>query len=179
MAVDPLTILDLSVITNWQEVLPDEYRIKYLNDNLVRPIDVSELKLLSGATVDERAQKFLNSYGVGVYRELPFWDSVVIGTNIDRDMVICVAFAESTLGQYLATNNNIGNVGNNDRGDRIAYGTPYDGARLIAFTLNNQRLGNYHTIKQLSRYGNADGKIYASSPINWQTNVLKCLSKIK
>ena len=115
VAVDPLTILDLSVVTNWQEVLPDEYRIKYLNDNLVRPIDVSELKLISGVTVDERAQKFISSYGVGIYRELPFWDSAVAGTNIDRDMVICVAFAESTLGQYLSTDNNIGNVGNNDR----------------------------------------------------------------
>lgn len=50
---------------------------------------------------------------------------------------------------------------------------------MIALTLNNKYLGNYHTIKQLSRYGNADGKIYASSPINWQSNVQKCLSKIK
>lgn len=101
------------------------------------------------------------------------------GTNIDRDMVICVGFAESTLGQYLATSNNIGNVGNNDRGDRIAYNNPYYGARLIPLTLNNQYLGHYHTINQLSRYGNAEGKIYASSPINRQTNVLKCLSQIK
>jgi hypothetical protein len=45
--------------------------------------------------------------------------------------------------------------------------------------LNNSALGNYHTINQLSRYGNKDGKIYASSPINRQTNVLKCLSQIK
>jgi hypothetical protein len=44
--VDPLTILDLSVVTDWQNTLPDEYRIKYLNDQLVRPIDVSELKLI-------------------------------------------------------------------------------------------------------------------------------------
>jgi hypothetical protein len=103
----------------------------------------------------------------------------VAGTNIDRDMLICVAFAESTLGKYLSTNNNIGNVGNNDRGDRFAFGNTLAGARAIAHTLNNQHLGHYHTINQLSRYGNSDGKIYASSPINWQTNVLKCLSQIK
>jgi hypothetical protein len=53
------------------------------------------------------------------------------------------------------------------------------GARAIPLTLNNGYLGDYHTINQLSRYGNKDGKIYASSPINWQTNVLKCLSQIK
>jgi len=179
VAVDPLTILDLSVVTDWQNVLPDDYRIKYLNDQLVRPIDVSELKLIEWKTVDERAQKLLNGYWVGVYKELNFWNSVVEWTNIDRDVVICIWVAESTLGQYLTTSNNIWNVGNNDRWDRVAYDTPYAWARLIPLTLNNQHLGKYHTINQLSRYGNPDWKIYASSPINWQTNVMKCLSKIK
>ena len=179
VAIDPLTILDLSVVTDWQNTLPEDYRIKYLNDQLVRPIDVSELKLIEWKTVDERAQKLLNSYGVWVYRELDFWNSVVEWTNIDRDVVICIWVAESTLWQYLTTSNNIWNVGNNDRWDRVAYNTPYAGARLIPLTLNNQHLWWYHTINQLSRYGNADWKIYASSPINWQTNVMKCLSKIK
>ena len=179
VAVDPLTILDLSVVTNWENVLPEDYRIKYLNDQLVRPIDVSELKLIEWKTVDERAQKLLNWYGVGVYKELDFWNSVVDWTNIDRDVVICIWVAESTLGKYLTTSNNIWNVGNNDRWDRVAYDTPYAWARLIALTLNNQHLGKYHTINQLSRYWNPDWKIYASSPINWQTNVMKCLSKIK
>ena len=99
--------------------------------------------------------------GSGVYRDLDFWNSVVEWTNIDRDVVICIWVAESTLWKYLTTSNNIWNVGNNDRWDRIAYDTPY------------------HTINQLSRYGNAEWKIYASSPINRQTNVMKCLSKIK
>lgn len=179
VAIDPLTILDLSVVTDRQNTLPEDYRIKYLNDQLVRPIDVSELKLIEWKTVDERAQKLLNSYGVWVYKELDFWDSVVEWTNIDRDVVICIWVAESTLWKYLTTSNNIWNVGNNDRWDRVAYNTPYAGARLIALTLNNQYLWHYHTINQLSRYGNPDWKIYASSPINWQTNVMKCLSKIK
>ena len=179
VAIDPLTILDLSVVTDWQNTLPEDYRIKYLNDQLVRPIDVSELKLIEWKTVDERAQKLLNGYGVGVYKELDFWNSVVEWTNIDRDVVICIWVAESTLWKYLTTSNNIWNVGNNDRWDRIAYDTPYAWARLIPLTLNNQYLWGYHTINQLSRYGNAEWKIYASSPINRQTNVMKCLSKIK
>ena len=179
VAVDPLTILDLSVVTDWQNTLPDDYKIKYLNDQLVRPIDVSDLKIIEWKTVDERAQRLLNWYWVWVYKELDFWNSVVDWTNIDRDVVICIWVAESTLGKYLTTSNNIWNVGNNDRWDRVAYDTPYAGARLIPLTLNNQHLGKYHTINQLSRYGNPDWKIYASSPINWQTNVMKCLSKIK
>jgi hypothetical protein len=52
---------------------------------------------------------------VGIYKTLSFWDNAVAGLNVDRDMVICVAFAESTLGRYLSTDGNIGNVGNNDR----------------------------------------------------------------
>ena len=179
VAIDPLTILDLSVVTDWQNTLPEDYRIKYLSDQLIRPIDVSDLQIMEWGTVDERAQRLLNSYGVGVYKELNFWNSVVEWTNIDRDVVICIWVAESTLWRYLTTSNNIWNVGNNDRWDRVAYDTPYAGARLIPVTLNNQHLWWYHTINQLSRYGNPDWKIYASSPINWQTNVMKCLSKIK
>ena len=179
VAIDPLTILDLSVVTNRQNTLPEDYRIKYLNDQLIRPIDVSDLKIMEWKTVDERAQRLLNSYWVWVYRDLNFWESVVEWTNIDRDVVICIWVAESTLGQYLTTSNNIWNVGNNDRWDRVSYNTPYAGARVIPLTLNNQHLWHYHTINQLSRYGNSDWKIYASSPINWQTNVMKCLSKIK
>ena len=179
VAVDPLTLLDLSVVTDWQNTLPEDYRIKYLNDQLVRPINVSELKLIEWETVDERAQKFLNWYWVGVYKDLNFWESVVAGTNIDRDVVICIACAESTLWHYLTTDNNIWNVWNDDRWTRVNYSTPYWWARVIPLTLNNKYLWNYHTINQLSRYGNTDWKIYASSPINWQTNVMKCLSKIK
>ncbi|MCF7834447.1 peptidoglycan DD-metalloendopeptidase family protein [Candidatus Gracilibacteria bacterium] len=178
IAIDPLRELDLSVVGS-KNILPDEYRIKFLNDKYARPIDITNLKFASGDTKLERADDFLTRYGVGVYRELAFWEDAVKNTNIDRDVVICIAFAESTLGKYLSTSNNIGNVGNNDRGDRIGYGSAFAGARMIPLTLNNSYLGNYHTIKQLSRYGNEDGKIYASSPINRQTNVLKCLSQIK
>ena len=178
-AIDPLTVLDLSVVMDKDKVLPEEYKLKYFNDQYERPIDITKVSVLKGGTAEERTQRFLNSYAVGTYRNVDFWDQVVAGTNIDRDMVICIGFAESSLGKFLSTNNNIGNVGNNDRGDRIAYNNPFNWARLIALTLNNQYLGDYHTIKQLSRYGNEDGKIYASSPINWQSNVQKCLSKIK
>lgn len=178
IAIDPLTELDLSVVQN-KDVLPDQYLVKYLNDKYARPIDITNLEFASWDTQLERADNFLSKYGVWIYKELPFREDVVKDTNIDRDVAICIAFAESTLGKYLTTANNIWNVWNNDRGDRIGYGWAYAWARMIPLTLNNQFLGHYHTIKQLSRYGNEDGKIYASSPINRQTNVLKCLSQIK
>jgi len=178
VAIDPLQELDLSIVQN-KDVLPDQYLVKYLNDKYARPIDITNLEFSSGNTQLERADNFLTKYGVWIYKELAFREDVAKDTNIDRDVSICVAFAESTLWKYLTTSNNIWNVWNNDRGDRIGYGWAFAWARMIPLTLNNQFLWNYHTIKQLSRYGNEDGKIYASSPINRQTNVLKCLSQIK
>ena len=178
IAMDPFDILDASIVKD-QSVLPDGYQIKYLRDKYARPIDITSLQLMTGDTLLEREDQFLARYGVGIYRQVAFRDAVVKDTNIDKDMVICIAFAESTLGKYLSTNANIGNVGNNDRGDRVPFYSAYAWARAIPVTLNNGYLWDYHTINQLSRYGNKDGQIYASSPINWQTNVLKCLSQIK
>ena len=178
IAMDPFDILDASIVKD-KDVLPEGYQIKYLRDKYARPIDITDLKLMSWSTLAEREKQFLARYGVGIYRQVAFREDVVKDTNIDKDMVICIAFAESTLGHYLSTNANIGNVGNNDRWDRVPFTSAYAWARAIPLTLNNAYLWSYHTINQLSRYGNKDGKIYASSPINRQTNVLKCLSQIK
>lgn len=73
------------------------------------------VKSIEGSSVAERRENFLNKYGVSVYRDPQFWTDASDGTNIDVDVGICIAFAESTLGQNLTTSNNIGNVGNNDR----------------------------------------------------------------
>jgi len=178
IAVDPFTFLDASIVRE-KTALPDGYQIKYLRDKYARPIDITELTIMTGTNLTEREDQFLSRYGVGIYREVAFREDAAKGTNIDKDVMICIAFAESTLGKYLATSNNIGNVGNNDRWDRVPFYSALMWARSIALTLNNAFLWDYHTIKQLSRYGNKDGKIYASSPINRQTNVLKCLSQIK
>lgn len=178
VAIDPLKLLDLSVVVD-KDIIPSNYSIKYLNDKYARKIDISSLQLMTWETLMERADMFLSIYGVWIYKELAFWEDAVRWKNIDRDVAICIWFAESTLWRYLTTDNNIWNVWNNDRWDRVSMWSALAGARAIADTLNNQFLWHYHTIRQLSRYGNRDGMIYASSPINWQTNVTKCLSQIK
>ena len=178
VALNPLEFLDLSVVEN-KNVIPEQYSIKYLNDKYARTIDISEVKFATGDTVDDRAESFLNEYWVWAYRQLAFWEDAVANTQIDRDVVICIAFAESTLGRYLTTENNIWNVWNDDRWNRVSFSSALAWARSIADTLNNYYLWEYHTISQLSRYWNLEGKIYASSPINWQRNVTKCLSQIK
>jgi len=61
--------------------------------------------------------------------------------GIDPDLLVCIAFADSGLGNDLTTDYNYGNVGNNDRGDRVAYDNVTDGVAAIAEVLNNQYLG--------------------------------------
>jgi len=112
--MDPFDILDASIVKD-KDVLPEGYQIKYLRDKYARPIDITNLQLMTGETLAKRESQFLIRYGVGIYRQVAFREDVVKDTNIDKDMVICIAFAESTLGRYLSTNANIGNVGNNDR----------------------------------------------------------------
>ena len=114
IALDPFDILDASIVKD-KSVLPNGYQIKYLRDKYARAIDITDLKLMTGETLIKRESQFLTRYGVGIYKQVAFREDVVKGTNIDKDMVICIAFAESTLGHYLSTAGNIGNVGNNDR----------------------------------------------------------------
>lgn len=178
ISIDPFQIMDLSIIEN-KDIIPDEYNIKYLNDKYIRTIDVTDLTFLKWDTLEEREKNFLNSYGVWIYKDITFRNDVAKWTNIDEDVLICIAFSESTLGKYLSSENNVGNVGNDDSWNRIGYSSEKYWAKAIAYTLNNKYLWSYHTIKQLSRYGNEDGAIYASSDVNRQTNMTKCLSRIK
>lgn len=89
-------MLDASIVQN-KDALPQGYQIKYLRDKYARAIDITNLQLMSGDTLLERETQFLERYGVGIYKMAPFWADVVKDTNIDRDVVICIAFAESTL----------------------------------------------------------------------------------
>jgi hypothetical protein len=53
------------------------------------------------------------------------------------------------------------------------------GIYWIVKTLNNRILGHYTQVRELSRYGNKTGPIYASSPDHWHNNIIKCMSHIK
>jgi len=176
--VDPLSVLDLSAMTN-KSLLPHKYHIKYLQDLYRRPRDIYKIEFAKWETLNQRRVDFLERYWVGIYRELAFWQDASENSNIDLDVGICVAFAESTLWKYLSTPNNIWNVWNNDRWDRISFGSALQWAKLIYSTMNNQYLGKYNSLIELNWYGNKKWAIYASSPYNRQNNVIKCLSQIK
>lgn len=176
--IDPLALLDLSVMKDKSQ-LTESLQVKFIKNKYARSIDLSDLKFMQGENLLQRRIAFLELYGKGIFRDVAFWEDASEGTNIDVDMGICISFAESTMGRYLASSNNIGNVGNNDRGDRVPFGSILWGARAIYQTLNNTYLGSYSTINKLSGRWNQEGKVYASSKFNWQNNVQRCLSMIK
>ena len=178
--VDPLTLLDLSIFSA-KSILQEKYRPKYVADTELRNsvIHISDVPRMPGKTDEEKRTTFLKRFGAAPYDDVLLWETAARDTNIDVDLGICIGLAETSLGRYFASSNNIGNVGNNDRGDRVDKVSPLAGIQSIYQTLNNSYLGGYHTIFELSGFGNKEGAIYASSPYNWQKNVSRCLSSIK
>jgi hypothetical protein len=49
----------------------------------------------------------------------------------------------------------------------------------MASTFNNRYLSQYDYVSELSRWGNIDGTIYASSNANWHNNIIRCISSLK
>lgn len=178
--IDMLSQFDLSAVSN-VNILPEKYQLKYQVDMRQRDsaIKMSDVPFVDGNTSRDKTINFLKKYAAGPYAYIQLWEAAAKDTSVDVDLGICIGLAETSLGRYFASSHNIGNVGNNDRGDRVDKDSPLAGARAIYLTLNNSYLGGYHTIYELSGFGNKDGAIYASSPYNWQKNVSRCLSAIK
>lgn len=105
--------------------------------------------------------------------------------KIKPEVLIAIAQADSSLGKHLKTPYNIGNVGNNDRGDTVSYSNLREGIEAMGMVLNNQYLGDHQTIGELSGGGRAvlglrpctdrAVKCYATSQYNWNKNVLASL----
>jgi len=108
--------------------------------------------------------------------------------DIKPEMIVCIAQADSQLGKYLKTANNIGNVGNTDGGATWTPNTLNQGIAAMGRTLTNQWLGSYTKLGELSNGGRnilemapcgIDGaKCYATSSYNWNKNVKLCLRDI-
>ena len=174
-AMDPLDLLDVSIFN--EEILPQKYHVKYLNDFFAREVDLSGLPEVAGNTIDERKEDWLRRYAIGPYQDPALRFDAARETWINPIFGLCVWFAETSY-KHFKSAYNIGNVGNNDRWETVAYNSPIEWAKALFHVLNNQYLGWYYTINELSRFGNIDGYIYASSPFNRQKNVMKCMSTI-
>jgi hypothetical protein len=132
---------------------------------------------LEGSDRLERMRELLRDYDKEYLYESFFW----WGKNnwILPELAICIAKADTNLWKQLKSQNNLWNVGNNDRGNTITYDSEYRAIEWIYRVLNNQYLWNYTQLGQLSRKHNKDWKIYASSPENWFNNVANCIGSIR
>ena len=98
--------------------------------------------------------------------------------------IACIAFAETSMwtrGYWLC--NNVGNVGNNDRGNRHCYATVQWWLEAMWQTLNNIYLWDKQTIGCLSNAwhcteANDNWKRRASSTSSRENNVVNCLEAI-
>lgn len=176
--ISPFAVMDLSAIMD-TKTLPLEYEIKLVTDKQSRSIDMSDVQIMPGNTVWEKRLAYLSQNWFGEFAKLSTREDASNWRYVDIDLWICIAVAETSLWRNFASARNVGNVGNNDRGDRIDFASAAEWASMIYYALENKYLWWYHTLDKLSWYGNQDWAIYASSPINRQTNVTKCLTSIK
>lgn len=111
--------------------------------------------------------------------------------GIKGEVPFVIATADSQCANNLTTPNNPGNVNNNDRGNRVGFFTMAEGMNAITDTLTNKYIGGLSKIGHLSQGGRykidtkfdcanapAPYKCYASSPENWNNNVLRALTAI-
>jgi len=183
--IDPMEKMSLE--TSLAKNVPNRYGWKYIDDlkKFKKEVDIPALQkiiwffYIAGENELERQKNMIEKYAGTAFRDQKMWIEESISESVDPSFVLCVWFAESTLGQNLTTPGNIGNVWNTDSGDRRDYDGPRAWVRAIAAVVNNRWLGHYETIDQLSGWGNPRGPIYASSPTNWHENIVKCMSALK
>ncbi|MCP4522748.1 MAG: peptidoglycan DD-metalloendopeptidase family protein [Candidatus Gracilibacteria bacterium] len=185
-SIDPLSVLDISY-ANYGN-LPSKYQVKFQSDfRLRKGYDYAKAKKsnrvfrLEGNSEEERQHYLIRNYADARFQNWNLWVNESIEANIDPTFTMCIGLAETGLGRHIKKGSgyNVGNVGNNDSGDIRHFQSAQEGIYAMVRTLNNQYLGKYNQIDQLSRYGNKDGIIYASSPDHWHNNIITCMSSIK
>lgn len=113
------------------------------------------------------------------------WDVYRSAGRIGRirwEFMVCVAYADSSLGKALLTQNNPGNVGNTDSWGKRSFATIEQGIYAIAQTLNNKYLWHKTTLMELSLYDMRNAWMtidyYYASWHNWSRNIRNCLGMV-
>ena len=132
---------------------------------------------LSWATRDERAISLLEAYWFDTETRQSI-KTIARIRKVQPEIIICISYADSSLGKHLKTQHNYWNVNNNDRGNKQSYDNLEQGFNAIGKALNNKYLSYIYTLDYLSRYHNKDWKVYATSTDNHFVNSANCLSMI-
>ena len=99
--------------------------------------------------------------------------------KVKPEFLVCVAKADTSLGKALKSGYNIGNVGNNDRGNVVHLDSIGAGIDHIGLVLSGKYLGYKQSVGSLTPAGGGSAPFYASSPNgNWYNNVRNCLAEI-
>ena len=182
-SVDPFRYLTLA----WLDFasLPSLYEEKFIADLIEKTAtgtDTEQYKrkfIILGDTETDRQKYLLEKYATPDFASWDTWVDASLDARIDPSFLMCVGLAETTLGNHLKTPYNVWNIGNTDSGSTYSFASAYDGIEWMGKTFNNKFLSKYNHVNELSRWGNEDGTIYASSNANWHRNIIKCLSAIK
>lgn len=186
--VDPLDYMDLTVL--WEDKIPvvQKYVYKYIDDfrektgweeyewELTKKVKIFKLEW---ETEIDRQKDLLLKYASPDFKNWDMWVEESVYWDIDPSFLMCVWLAETWLWRNLKTWYNVWNIWNTDSGSTMVFPNARSWIYWMVKTLNNRFLWSYETMDLLSRYWNKDKPIYASSPINWQTNVKRCLTALK
>lgn len=182
-SVDPLRYLNIADLP--YDSFPSRYNEKFIQDleeKYGSNVDTSSYESsfqIRGETEEERQTYLLKTYASKAFQNRNDWVNAALDAKIDPSFVMCVWLAETTLGNYMKTAYNVGNVGNTDDGSVRSFSSASAGIAAMTQTFNNQFLWQYSKVSELSRWGNNRGLIYASSPENWHNNIIRCLSALK
>jgi hypothetical protein len=113
-----------------------------------------------------------------LYGTEKIWVDFGVQYSIKPEVSVCIAWADTRLGKGMSTSFNYGNVGNNDRGNRVHFNSKEQGIEKIFQTLNNNYLKNKQTVGSLSIGGGGTAPVYATSQFNWNSNLLTCLCEM-
>lgn len=146
-----------------------------------------EYKHLIGDTPKARAE-YLLEWFTHTKWTINIWLDLWLKYKVDPYLAIAIAKADSSLGNQLKSENNIWNVGNNDRWDTVDYTTKEAWIEAIFKVLNNKYLWNIYTIWYLSCWGKTNlwikdcfqnwEKVYATSDSSWNVNVINTMRNI-
>lgn len=185
--VDPLNYLDLTEL--WDDKIPpvQKYAYKFYDDyleknwveyegDLVKNMIVFKLEW---ETEIDRQKDLLSKYATVDFNNWDMWVEEAVDWNIDPSFLMCIGLSESWLWRNLKTAYNVWNIWNTDSWWTWDFENARSWVYWMVKTLNNSYLGWYNDMSKLSRYWNKKGSIYASSPVNWHNNMIKCLQALK
>ncbi len=177
----------------YERVIEEQTETGYLPDQWNSQGEMHPRVLVShGETDKDKTRDFVEKHcSAEVQKAWEHGYDYAEANGVKGSFIFAIAWADTECGKTLSTQNNPGNVNNNDRGNRVGFFTMEDGLEAITDTLNNKYLSGIEILGHLSPGGRkevgsknecsnapAPYKCYCSSQENWNTNMKRALTSI-